>query len=196
MAGLCTLASMAVLLPIPRLELGNDSTHFVVRLLTAPFVHGFGVVSTLPHLAGNLFLLLFVGSAAERLLGTGRFALLTAASLSAYAVIQIAFGLEVNGASVFIWGYAPIFAAGYRSDGRSTSTGPARGVLFLMWVVIPILMTAVPYTFGWSGSLLSAFVVANAFHLSATAVGFTGAWFWRTRLVGDVEDQRARLTGA
>lgn len=182
LASLCIFFSVLELLPWPQMELGSDSTNGVVRLVTAPFVHGFGAISILPHLAGNLLLLLFVGSATERVLGTGRFVLLTVASLSAYAVIQILFQLEVNGASVFIWAYAPALAVRYGSEDRSAASGPILGVLVVMWIIVPTVMTAVPYAFGWSGSLFGAFIVANAFHLSATATGAAAAWWWRDRL--------------
>jgi len=185
----CLLASLPLLLvPSLREVLGNEAPLPLVRLLTSPFVHGFSTTSLLPHLAGNLVLLWYAGSRVERALGTGRFALLTVGALGAYGAIQTIWALDVNGASVFVWAYAPALAVEHRSDPR-TEHGPFGDdatatpiVLTVMWVVVPLAMTTVPYAFGWSGGFVPAFLLANTFHLSATAVGIGGAWIWRSRL--------------
>ncbi len=168
--------------------LGTEASRPIAGLLTSPFVHGFSTVSLVPHLAGNLVLLWYAGSRVETGLGTARFALLTLGALAAYAAIQTVGALEVNGASVFVWAYAPGLAILHRS-GLRTDCGPTSGdtaaapiVLTVMWVVVPLLMTAVPYSFGWSGSPVRAFLVANTFHISATVVGIGGAWAWREQL--------------
>jgi len=183
LAGLCTVVSVLTLVPRLRAEFGKDATDPVVRMLTAPFVHGFSPASTIPHLAGNLVLLLSAGSAVERALGSRRFALLTGAALLGYVAVQLIGHFGVNGASVFIWAYAPALAVRYASGDRSTRTEATVAVLVVMWIIVPVLMTAVPYTFGWSGSVLGAFLVANTFHLSATAVGGAAALVWRARLL-------------
>lgn len=185
----CLLASLPLLLiPSLRETVGNGASLALVRLLTSPFVHGFSTASLVPHLAGNLVLLWYAGSRVERALGTGRFALLTLGALGAYGAIQALWALDVNGASVFVWAYAPPLAVAHRSHllrehgsaGDDATATPI--VLTVMWVVVPIAMTTVPYAFGWSGGFVRAFLVANTFHLSATAVGIGGAWIWRDRL--------------
>jgi membrane associated rhomboid family serine protease len=135
-----------------------------------------------------MVLLGYAGSRVERALGTLRFFLLTIAALGAYAVILTVSKAEVNGASVFVWAYAPPLAALHRyrrltdrgSDGGDTGATPI--VLAVMWVFVPVLMTTVPYGFGWSGGVVGAFVMANTFHISATVVGIGGAWTWRKHL--------------
>lgn len=176
------LFSLLGLVPQLRAALGNDATDPAVRIVTAPFVHGFSPASTIPHLIGNLVLLLVAGSEVERALGHGRFIQLTGAALLGYSAIQLIGHFEVNGASVFIWAYAPALAVRYASGDRRSRSGATVAVLVVMWIIVPLLMTAVPYTFGWTGTVLGAFLVANTFHLSATVIGIVAAWWWRARL--------------
>lgn len=139
----------------------------------------------IPHLVGNLLLLGYAGSRVERSIGPLRFTALTLAALVAYALIQVRWTFDVNGASVFIWAYAPPLAVHDAPAGRwcpKSVPAPTLFVLFVMWVAVPLLMTTVPYSFGWSGSLPGAFLVANTFHLSATTVGLAGAVFCHARL--------------
>lgn len=200
--GACVFASLPpLLMPSLRDTLGDGALKPVVRLVTSPFVHGFSAASLIPHLAGNLVLLWYAGSRVERRLGTTRFALLNFAALVAYAAIQMIHTYEMNGASVFVWAYAPPLAVLHRArlgseraSGGDDTTATAV-VLTVMWVVVPLLMTAVPYTFGWSAGLVEAFLVANTFHVSATVVGIGMAWAWREQLkaagVGSIMSDRA-----
>jgi membrane associated rhomboid family serine protease len=187
--GGCLLASVPLLLfPSLRDTLGAGASRPVVGLLTSPFVHGFSTASLIPHLAGNLLLLWYAGSRVERRLGTARFALLTLAAVGVYAVVVVASSADVNGASVFIWAYAPPLAVLYRFRPRTergfggADDAATPVVLAVMWIVVPLLMTTVPYAFGWSGGPIVAFFVSNTFHISATVVGIGGAWVWRDRL--------------
>lgn len=151
---------------------------------SAPFVHGFGVGSAVPHLVGNLFLLLLSGRTIEPVLGSLRFVGLTLAALGVYVAVQCVAHLEVNGASVFIWAYGPPLAVLLRRGEAQPAARVRRltFVLVVMWAIVPVLMTAVPYGSGWRGSLVGAFLVANTFHISATAVGGVMTWVWRDRL--------------
>lgn len=190
LAGLCTLATAATLVPGAGIALGDHASDAVIRLLTAPFVHGLTDAWAIPHLIGNLLLLLYAGSRVEAVLGTARFSLLTGAALTAYAMIQLAWNYEVNGASVFIWAYGPPLAVldtPFGSRCPRSIPRPTLVVLSVMWLAVPLLMTSVPYAYGWSGSFLGAFVVANAFHFGATAVGAGAAWIWwaQLRVPGD-----------
>lgn len=185
LAGLCILASILTLIPALAERLGNEAPDPLVRLLSAPFVHGFSPRSMVPHLIGNLLLLGYAGSGVEKSLGSLRFTVLTLAALMTYATIQALWDFDVNGASVFIWAYGPLLAVRDAPTGRwcprSVPT-PTLVVLFVMWIAVPLLMTSIPYSFGWTGSLPAAFLVANTFHLSATTVGIVGALIWRERL--------------
>ena len=53
------------------------------------------------------------------------------------------------------------------------------GLLLLMYVVITILMAAVPYMYDWRGNPLEAFLRGNLYHLVATTVGIGFAYRWR-----------------
>jgi len=194
LAGACLALSGLTLFPGLSDRLGDAAANPVVRLLTAPFVHGFSPGSLLPHLAGNLLLLTYAGSRVEPALGSRRFALLTGGALAAYAMIQWVRPFEVQGASVFIWAYGPPLAVmdlSRRHRRGKPVPPPTRVVLAVMWVVVPLLMTTVPYAFGWSGSVVGAFLVANTFHLSATAVGAVGAWTMKGLLMA--KDETAEL---
>lgn len=152
-------------------------------LLVSPWLHGLSRASAIPHLAGNLVLLGYTGSRLEFHLGRRRLGTLTALALLAFALLQVVIHFEVNGASVFLWAYAPPLFFLYRGRKRRRigheDLESAPGILFLMWVAIPLGMTWVPFALGWSGSALYAFLVANAFHLCATIVGFACALVWR-----------------
>ena len=189
----CVLASLPLLLfPSLREKLGTGASPLTLAILTSPLVHGFSRASVVPHLAGNLALLWYTGSRVETVLGTLRLALLTLGALVAYVAIQVVRDFEVNGASVFIWAYAPCLALLYRSSRRTDRNAPSIDtdatpiVLAVMWVAVPLFMTMIPYAFSWSGSLIGAFLVANTFHISATIVGFWFAWAWRERLTSNV----------
>jgi len=150
-------------------------------MITSPFVHGFSRTSMLPHLFGNLILLLIVGRHLEQRVGSYRFLLVTICALLAYGFIQILANYDVNGASVFIWAYAPpcaVAAWGKRQHAESRTIG----VLVVMWVLIPLAMTAVPFAYGFQGNILNAFLIANTFHISASLVGTVFAILWRKDL--------------
>lgn len=117
-------------------------------------------------------------------LGGGRDAQAVRAQAAASARVEKVLG------TVFVWAYAPPLAVLHRSSlrtdqvfaGGDTCATPI--VVTVMWVVVPLLMAAVPYAFGWSAGIVGAFLVANTFHISATVVGIGGAWAWRQRLSG------------
>jgi len=182
----CLVVSLPLLaIPSLRDTVGARASRPLVGLLTSPFVHGFSSVSLVPHLAGNLVLLGYAGSRVERSLGTARFAVLTLSALAGYAAVAATTAIEVNGASVFVWAYAPPLALLHRSRSRAGEAADSDAtpmVLAVMWLIVPLSMTAVPYAFGWSRGLLLAFLVGNAYHATATVVGFAGAWVWRGRL--------------
>lgn len=184
LTALCVSATLLAYAPGIPFRLGQAATNDVVRMMSAPFVHGFTVGSAILHLVGNVVLLLVAGRAIEPVLGSLRLVALTLAALAVYAVIQALAHFEVNGASVFIWAYGPPLALlGRRGEARSGGTDPrVIVVLAVMWAIVPVLMTAVPYASGWHGSLVGAFLVANTFHISATAVGGLMTWVWRACL--------------
>lgn len=153
--------------------------------LTAAFVHGWPGFPGAIHLALNAFLILEAGRPCERLLGSPRFLALSLASLLANAwVVHLTAG--VNGSSLVIWAWGPPLLAAHRAGGRRLADAgdPERigGILAILFLAVPLAMTAVPYLAGWRGNPVIAFARANVFHGIAVAVGAGFAVAWRRRL--------------
>lgn len=182
------IAAMAIVslptLAHPRLYAvfgGVGTLEYPWQALTSAFEHGWPGVPLLPHLIGNLVLIWLVGPAAERLLGAWRFLVVTAAALALYVAARWLTGLEANGASVFIWAYAPIVFVGRRRLARTEDMEKYNVVLFIMWVAVPLGMGLVIALSASVGPLL-ALAAGNAFHASATVAGVAAALLWRRRL--------------
>ena len=161
------------------------------QVFTSAFVHGWPGVPLLPHLVGNLFLLGIVGVAAEKLLGSGRFLLLTAMAFLCYWLARIVTGIDTNGSSIFIWSYAPVvFLAIHHTAGYELPQGPhcekCKGAIIIMWGLITAVMGVIMSIRGVNPWY--AVAAGNTFHIAASVAGFAGAWVWRDRI-------RARLTG-
>jgi len=151
--------------------------------VTAAFLHGWPGMPALFHLAMNLVLLAVVGPMVERVLGTSRMLILSLAALAANALtVHLTDG--ANGTSLILWAWGPPLYVALRADvaGRTLDRSRGRGILGLMYVGIPVLLTGAPYLAGWRGSPLVAFGMANAFHAVATAVGVGLAIAWRDRI--------------
>ncbi len=91
--------------------LGNDYW----KLITSSFAHGnprSTILAPFPHLLGNVLVIMLLGALIERVLGSGRFFLLTLATFTTHTIWKVLYG-NGNGASGFCWGYvvlaAPIF---------------------------------------------------------------------------------------
>ena len=138
---------------------------------TAVFVHGWPGMPMLLHLAGNPVLLALVGSNVERRLGYTRFLAVTALAIFAAGILRILSGVEFNGASAFIWAYAPFLWLSIR-NGQQTDKA---GILYVMWLIVPLAMSLI-LTLNGTRPIM-AFVMGNAYHLSGTVVGFGAAWF-------------------
>lgn len=164
------------------------------QILSSAFQHGWPGVPVLAHLAGNLFLISIVGPVAERAIGSFRFLLVTLGAIAAYSWARQSTGIEANGASVFIWAYAPIVYWSVRGANPSGGLyGRIRGALIIMWIIVPAAMTAL--TIRAVGPLL-AFPVANVFHISATVTGLVGAFAWRDHARERIDDPPPALAGA
>lgn len=156
--------------------------------VTAAFAHGFVGVPVWVHLGGNLMLLGVSGWIAEPVLGSLRFACVTAVAIFCFALIHALGPVDGHGASSFIYAYGPTLLAARLYARRSGApsalafTRPAPGLLVLTWAVVPLLMALVPYVAGWRGGVLESFVLANSFHFSGLAAGIAGAWFWRQQI--------------
>ena len=138
---------------------------------TAVLVHGWPSMPMLIHVSGNLILLRLVGPPVERRLGSVRFLAVTLLAIFAAGVLRILTGVEFNGASAFIWAYAPFVWLIIRS-GKQTDKA---GILFVMWLMIPLVMA---FILSFNGAdPITAFVLGNMYHISGTIVGFGAAWF-------------------
>lgn len=138
---------------------------------TAVFVHGWPGMPLLLHLIGNLVLLSFVGPGVERRLGLVRFLVVTLLAILVAGVVRLLSGVEFNGASAFIWAFAP-FLWMFIQDGEQSDKV---GILYVMWLIVPL---AIGLILTLNGSHpIEAFVLGNLYHLSGTVVGFVGAWF-------------------
>ncbi len=152
---------------------------------TAAFEHGFDGVPLVAHLAGNLVLLWATGRIAEPLLGSLRYACVTALAIACFALALLVGPVDGHGASSFIYAYPPvllaarIYAKATNDPGALAVTGPVNALLVLMWGVVPALMAIIPYAVGWRGGIFEALVLGNLFHLTGTAAGAAGAWMWR-----------------
>jgi membrane associated rhomboid family serine protease len=154
------------------------------QLVTSVFVHGGPGFPAALHLALDAFLIVACGPPCERLLGSGRFLLLSLAAMGANALAQALTG-GVNGSSLVIWAWGPPLAGalrasrGARDPADEASAARLRLVLVLMYAVIVLAMGTLPYLQGWRGDPLTALLRANRFHLVATAVGVVAALGWR-----------------
>lgn len=163
---------------------GTGPVRWPGQWLTPAFAHGFSRVSLLPHLAGNLVLLALVGPFVERALGSRRFAALTAVALAFFVLARAASGPGVNGASVFLWSFAPPAAlALWRGEVPEDAASRIQVALVVMWGIVPLAMTVVPFADGWEGNPVEAFGLANLYHGTATLAGTLAAVVWRGRLM-------------
>lgn len=163
-------------------------------LFTAAFQHGFGSIPPLLHLALMTVIIWLVTPLAERLVGSFVFTLTLLFAIAAGHLLQVVSGIEVNGSSMVVWACGPIiWLALRRAKQRGGSMAKrdlvyerSRGMLFLMYIVIPLAMIALPYTSGWSGSPVVAFLKGNVYHAGATLIGLVTALLVRRRITAVV----------
>jgi len=195
--GLCVAATVAAM---ARPDLGAMLDGMAPREhpwqpVTAAFLHGWPGLPRWLHLIVNGFLMLRLGPYCERLLGSGRFLLLSVAALAANAAV-VARTDGVNGSSLVMWAWGPplfvALLAARRADPEATE-GPiyrdVRWVLILFYAVVIALMAIVPYVYGWRGTLASALARGNLYHLVATVIGTVFAVLlrgWIARRLVDV----------
>ena len=137
----------------------------------AVFLHGWPGMPVLLHLTGNLVLLALVGPSVERRLGSVRFLVVTLLAIFAAGIVRILSGVEFNGASAFIWAYAPFLWLLVR-NGEQTDKA---GILYVMWLIVPLAMGLLLTLNGTH--LITAFLLGNLYHLSGTVIGFGAVWF-------------------
>jgi len=177
--GLCVAATVAAMAR-PDLEAALDGTaprEHVWQPFTAAFLHGWPQIPRWLHLVVSGFLMLRMGPYCERLLGSGRFLLLSVVALGVNAAI-VSRTEGVNGSSLVMWAWGPplfvaLFAA--RRLDPEAPEGPiyrdVRWVLVLFYAILVGMMALVPYVYGWRGSPLAALAHGNLYHLAATVVG-------------------------
>lgn len=143
---------------------------------TAVFVHGWPGMPVPLHLGGNLLLLALVGPPVERRLGAARFLLLTLLAIATAGILRLLTDVEFNGASAFIWAYAPLLWLLIR---RGDVADKAL-LLWVMWLIVPLAMGLVLALNG--ANLLAALLLGNVYHLSGTAVGVAAALYLPRRI--------------
>lgn len=150
--------------------------------LTGIFVHGWPGFPWVLHLALNTVLVVECGWPCERLLGTPRFVVLSAAAMVTGAVAS-ALSDGVNGSSLVIWAWGPSLFVALRATRNDDSSGEARrrlaGILLIMYVAVTLAMVLLPYKLGYHYGFLYALVSGNRFHLIATATGCVFALAWK-----------------
>ena len=155
------------------------------QVFSSAFEHGWHGVPLLPHLLLDLFLIFIVGVAAEGILGSARYLLLTLLAIACYWLTRQATNLQANGSSVFIWSYtAIVFLALDHTRRRGGTGGPVyerlRSALIVMWLVVPVALGILAIARG-SGTLM-AIPRANVFHISGLTAGAVGALRWRRHI--------------
>lgn len=159
--------------PLTNIIGGAGEINYPWQPWTAVFLHGWPGFPLLLHLAGNLILLALIGPVVENRLGKKWFLAVTIATIGTAGLIRLFTELEYNGASAFIWAYAPLLLFQVR-NGNETGQ---EGVLLVMWLVVPLAMGILISLNG--AGLLTALLQGNTYHFSATAVGFTAVWLWQ-----------------
>lgn len=167
---------------------GVGSDRSIAQQASAVLVHGWPGVPSLPHFLLNAVLIVACGMPCERLLGSGRFLVLCFSSVAANVALQrLTDG--VNGASLVIWSWGPpLFLAlvvARRSRPGCPRTPSARRlvhVLVVMYFVVTIAMTALPYAGGYRGNVFVALALANRYHATATLVGIALTLAFRARI--------------
>ena len=172
------------------------------QILSSAFEHGWHGVPLLPHLLVDLLLIFIVGVAAEGMLGSARYLLLTVLAIAFYWFARQVTHFEANGSSVFIWAYTPIVFVGLLRARRLGGTGGPvyerlRSMLVVMWLIIPLALGGLAATRGVG--LLVAVPRANLFHISALVAGVVGGTIWWRhidRRVSSGQVARSRIDAA
>ncbi|MFQ5605633.1 MAG: hypothetical protein ACE5HS_20365 [bacterium] len=188
-AGSCLLVSVPTFFfpQLYRVFGGLKPLNFFWQKYSLSFQHGFDGFPLILHLGGNLLLLCYCGVFSEKILGAARFLLLTVAAMLVFAGVHSLPWLEGHGSSGIIWAYSPIVFTTliiYRKSLPVIAESDSvfqRGIMILiiMWGVITILMTILPYLVGGKGNLFIALILGNIFHAAAVAIGFLFSFLWR-----------------
>jgi len=155
------------------------------QVFSSAFEHGWHGVPLLPHLLLDLLLIFIVGVAAEGMLGSARYLLLTLLAIACCWLTREATNLQANGSSVFIWSYTAIVFLGLKYSRRRGGTGGPvyerlRSALIVMWLVVPVALGILAMARG-SGPLM-AVLRANVFHISGLTAGTVCALGWRRHI--------------
>ena len=144
---------------------GENAT--LVRSFSFIFYHGFDDISSIAHLALNLYFLLVIGTMAEKVLGSLRYLLIMVVTCLVYGSIVYQFDLYGPAATGIIWSLAPI--VGYAlMEGRriKTRTMYEEQYTFLRLNLL-ILITVIPIF----NIFLQFFLRGNISHIEAVYHG-------------------------
>lgn len=191
--GLClAMTGLAMVSPAVEGALGGlEAPRSFWQALPSVLLHGLPGLPGLVHLGLNSALILECGRPCERLLGSGRFLLLSVASAVVNGGLQTLTG-GVNGSSQVIWSWGPalfvaLWWARRQPGGGDGDEARVRNILVVMYVLVSLGMGILPYAAGWRGNPLVGFLMGNLFHISATLVGVLAALVWRRTILARLE---------
>lgn len=151
--------------------------------LTSSFAHGnprSTDIAPLPHLIGNFLVIVLLGALSERILGSGRFFLLTVATLTTHTLWKIWWG-GGNGASGFCWGYVVIVAPIFLWDWQRRRKQVFRDPLYLGVVFFSAFMVfGVAAVLGIRGRELWNGNGTNQAHAVSMLTALPFVFLWRT----------------
>ncbi len=173
----CLLISLPVFLfPVLREVFSTSGrTTYPWWFITAVFVHDNRVIPFNMHIIGNITVIAFFGTIAERLLGSARILLITVTALLAQLSVSLIMNNYGNGASGIAWAMAPLVLPVMLYDWKKKARKAFKDPFFLsalfLYFLIWVLITVISYHWGLHNT--------NIWHLTATIVGLLFMLVWR-----------------
>jgi len=186
----CALISVPTWInPLLRFVFGASlQPDFFWQPFTAPFEHGGPYLGLSTHFVLNMLALWYCGSVVESMLGHWRTLFPAILSVAVYVgLLWFVLKWRADGASIFIWSYAPLVLAALIITYRQKYWGVLQNsnfilgclVLIAMWVIPTVVFSTNAIRAGDTDSILEAVVYhANAFHIAPTIIGSVLAFLW------------------